>query len=117
MTKSNKDFQKNMAIKIIKENVAFNFAGIENSYRDGYMNKEEVLEMFEMSNFIENANEELSIAMKKGNMLESQATGLAMEAKHLKFLGKENLEIVKLISASKAFLSFRSFIAELKEDK
>lgn len=117
MTKSNNDFQKFMAIRILKENVLHHFAGFENSYRDGDMTKEEILEIFEINNFIEHATDELSRAMKKGNMLESPITNQVMEAKHLKFLGKETLEIVRVVGGANAFIDFKDFLEELKEEE
>lgn len=116
MTKTN-DFQKNTAIKILTEVVSHNFTGFENSYRDGSMTKEEILEIFEIDNFIKCANDELLIAMKKGNMLESPISSKVIEVKHLKFLGKETLEVIKGVSGLEAFFEFKDFLEELKDEE
>lgn len=117
MTNSKNDFQKIMATKILKENVIHHFAGFENSYRDGYMTKEEILKIFDIPNFIEYATNELSFSMKKGNMLYSPITDKVIEAKHLKFLGKETLESIKVASGVNAFISFKDFLKELNEEE
>lgn len=114
MTKSKSEFQKFLAIRLLKESTLHHFAGFENAYRDGDMERDEILELFTVENFIDYSTGELSRSMEKGNMLTTPMSNQVMEAKHLKFLGTDTLEIVRVVSGANAWIDFKDFIAEVK---
>ena len=113
MAKSKSDFQKFMAIKLLKESTVHYFAGLQNAYDDGDITKEEALQEFDIENFVNYAGEELSNAMKDGRMLQSPMSDQVMEAKHLKFLGSDTLTTVKVVSGANAFIEFNEFVETL----
>lgn len=88
------DFKMRMATKILSENLIHYIGGLENSVRDNEITKLQFNENIELEVMKEVAAEMLSNAYKRKN-LESPISYLTMEAKHIKFGGKENIERIK----------------------
>ena len=78
-------------IQIITDIIKYEVAGYENAVQDGDMSQEEFNESTTVEALKDIANYHLSDAYKRG-VLESPLDIKSMEAKHIKFLGTENID-------------------------
>lgn len=100
MEKTN--YKEKLAIKVLAENVEFHLGGLENAFLDGDITEEKYNQEQEIQKLFDFATDVLNDAMRSGNMLESPYTNIVIEAKHLKFLGKERLDFIKGMAVAKA---------------
>ena len=82
-----------MFYSILNENLCYHFGGIYNGLCDGHYSEEKFEEMTIEKEFFKMDDYILKNAYKVG-YLESESDNLAIEAKHIKFLGKEKIDAI-----------------------
>ena len=100
-----KNFTEKMLYKILKGNLCDHFGGIYNGLLDGHYTESEYDDMTTEEEFLNMANYFLKNAYKIG-YLESEYDNIAMEAKHIKFLGKEKIDMIIKKAVEKAMQEF-----------
>lgn len=97
------DFKRQLLVKILKENALHYYLGdIEINYLDEEITRSEYLKLIRVEYIQEFIDDIISEGFKKGHII-SPITTLSIEAKHIKFSGKENIEDIKFEAAVKAF--------------
>ena len=106
MLKMNKlTFNEKVAIMLISDQLRYHFGGVYNGFLAGHYDEKEYEEMVKEEEFYNMAEYILSNAYKVG-YLDSESSNYVLEAKHLKFLGKEKLKNVIDLSVKKAISDF-----------
>lgn len=96
---------ENLLHSILKNNIMWELGGYENAWFDGELTCEEFNAMLTEENAMEIATYNLNEAYRKGH-LESETNGIALEAKHIKFMGNERIEHIKQVACRNALKHF-----------
>lgn len=99
-------FEKELFTKILTGNIKFEIAGKENEMFDGYITREEFNDFKGMLNLLNVANKIFTEAYTIG-YFKSSKTDSVIESKHVKFLGNEEIEIIKTTAAFHASVAFK----------
>lgn len=99
-------FEKELFAKILKGNIKFEIAGKENEMLDGYITPEEFEEFKTTQNLLNVAAQIFTEAYTTG-YFKSSKTDTVIEAKHIKFLGNEEIEGIKIIAVLQAQMEFK----------
>lgn len=97
------NYEKELFTKILTGNIKYEIAGKENEMLDGYITREEFKGMLNLLNV---ANQLFNEAYTTG-YFKSSKTDTVIEAKHVKFLGNEELEIIKTTAVLHAMVAFK----------
>lgn len=100
------NYEKELFTKILTGNIKFEIAGKENEMLDGYITRDEFNEFKGMVNLLNVANQIFTEAYTDG-YFKSSKTDTVIEAKHVKFLGTEEIEIIKTNAILHAMVSFK----------
>ncbi|AXC33944.1 hypothetical protein LM99_0044 [Enterococcus phage vB_EfaS_LM99] len=100
------NYEKELFTKILTGNIKYEIAGKENEMLDGYITREEFEEFKGMLNLLNVANQLFNEAYTTG-YFKSSKTDTVIEAKHVKFLGNEELEIIKTTAVLHAMVAFK----------
>lgn len=99
-------YEKELFNKILKGNIKFEIAGKENEMLDGYITEDEFNEFKSLPNLLNVANQIFTEAYTSG-YFKSSKTDTVIEAKHVKFLGTEEIEIIKTTCAFQAYAEYK----------
>lgn len=102
MTKTNEN--QMTAVLLLKDNIVYEMDGWENELQDGIITEDEFFDKMNLDNINALAKQLLNEAMAEG-FLESKQSGLILEAKHLKFLGRETLDDIESDAVTLASLT------------
>ncbi|MBS6191315.1 MAG: hypothetical protein KH617_10210 [Haemophilus parainfluenzae] len=100
------NYEKELFTKILTGNIKFEIAGKENEMLDGYITRDEFNEYKGMLNLLNVANQIFTEAYTDG-YFKSSKTDTVIEAKHVKFLGTEEIEIIKTNAILHAMVAFK----------
>ncbi|BAF81407.1 hypothetical protein EFP_139 [Enterococcus phage EF24C] len=100
------NFEKELFSKILKGNIIYEIAGKENEMLDGYITEEEFEEFKTMQNLLDVAGNIFTEAYTSG-YFKSSKTDTVIEAKHVKFLGYEEIECIKAMAVLQAKMKFK----------
>ncbi|QBZ69932.1 hypothetical protein [Enterococcus phage vB_EfaS_Ef5.2] len=100
------NYEKELFTKILTGNIKFEIAGKENEMLDGYITRDEFNEFKGMVNLLNVANQIFTEAYTDG-YFKSSKTDTVIEAKHVKFLGTEEIEIIKTNAILHAMVAFK----------
>lgn len=100
------NYEKELFTKILTGNIKFEIAGKENEMLDGYITRDEFNEYKGMLNLLNVANQIFTEAYTDG-YFKSSKTDVVIEAKHVKFLGTEEIEIIKTNAILHAMVAFK----------
>lgn len=100
------NYEKELFTKILTGNIKFEIAGKENEMLDGYITRDEFNEFKGMVNLLNVANQIFTEAYTDG-YFKSSKTDTVIEAKHVKFLGTEEIEIIKTTAVLHAMVAFK----------
>lgn len=100
------NYEKELFTKILTGNIKFEIAGKENEMLDGYITRDEFNEYKGMLNLLNVANQIFREAYTDG-YFKSSKTDTVIEAKHVKFLGTEEIEIIKTNAILHAMVAFK----------
>ena len=100
------NYEKELFTKILTGNIKFEIAGKENEMLDGYITRDEFNEYKGMLNLLNVANQIFTEAFTDG-YFKSSKTDTVIEAKHVKFLGTEEIEIIKTNAILHAMVAFK----------
>lgn len=100
------NYEKELFTKILTGNINFEIAGKENEMLDGYITRDEFNEYKGMLNLLNVANQIFTEAYTNG-YFKSSKTDAVIEAKHVKFLGTEEIEIIKTNAILHAMVAFK----------
>lgn len=100
------NFEKELFSKILKGNIIHEIAGKENEMLDGYITEEEFNEFKSMLNLLDVAGNIFTEAYASG-YFKSSKTDTVIEAKHVKFLGSEEIETIKTMAVLQALVKFK----------
>ncbi|QBZ69357.1 hypothetical protein [Enterococcus phage vB_EfaS_Ef6.4] len=100
------NYEKELFTKILTGNIKFEIAGKENEMLDGYITRDDFNEFKGMLNLLNVANQIFTEAYTDG-YFKSSKTDTVIEAKHVKFLGTEEIEIIKTNAILHAMVAFK----------
>ncbi|WNA13955.1 hypothetical protein [Enterococcus phage vB_Efa_VP16] len=100
------NYEKELFTKILTGNIKFEIAGKENEMLDGYITRDEFNEYKGMLNLLNVANQIFTEAYTDG-YFKSSKTDTVIEAKHVKFLGTEEIEIIKTNAILHGMVAFK----------
>ena len=84
------NYEKELFTKILTGNIKYEIAGKENEMLDGYITRDDFNEFKGMLNLLNVANQIFTEAYTDG-YFKSSKTDTVIEAKHVKFLGTEEI--------------------------
>lgn len=100
------NYEKELFTKILTGNIKYEIAGKENEMLDGYITRDDFNEFKGMLNLLNVANQIFTEAYTDG-YFKSSKTDTVIEAKHVKFLGTEEIEIIKTNAILHAMVTFK----------
>lgn len=100
------NYEKELFTKILTGNIKYEIAGKENEMFDGYITRDAFDEFKGMLNLLNVANQIFTEAYTDG-YFKSSKTDTVIEAKHVKFLGTEEIEIIKTTAVLHAMVAFK----------
>ncbi|WPH57051.1 hypothetical protein [Enterococcus phage G01] len=100
------NYEKELFTKILTGNIKYEIAGKENEMLDGYITRDDFNEFKGMLNLLKVANQIFTEAYTDG-YFKSSKTDTVIEAKHVKFLGTEEIEIIKTNAILHAMVAFK----------
>ncbi|QBZ69149.1 hypothetical protein [Enterococcus phage vB_EfaS_Ef6.1] len=100
------NYEKELFTKILTGNIKYEIAGKENEMLDGYITRDDFNEFKGMLNLLNVANQIFTEAYTDG-YFKSSKTDTVIEAKHVKFLGTEEIEIIKTNAILHAMVAFK----------
>ena len=100
------NYEKELFTKILTGNIKYEIAGKENEMLDGYITRDDFNEFKGMLNLLNIANQIFTEAYTDG-YFKSSKTDTVIEAKHVKFLGTEEIEIIKTNAILHAMVAFK----------
>lgn len=103
------NFNQKLAQKLLMENLVYEYQGFVNAYDDGEMTKEELQDELDIEKAKETIDHILNEFYKDG-YISSPMRNNIVEAKHLKFSGKEVLEKIKLHASAMALFKFYEYM-------
>lgn len=95
------NFEQELFEKILKGNIKYEITGKENEMLDGYITEEEFEDFKTTQNLLDVAAQIINNAYRDG-YFKSVKTDRVIEAKHVKFLGNEKIESIKIMAVLKA---------------
>ena len=94
-------FQEKLIIKLLKEEVAYHYQGLQNEVLDGERTQASYNEGLNLETALNIATSALNEAYKKG-YLDSPQSAPIIEAKHIKFLGNDRIDPLKMVASVEA---------------
>lgn len=92
-------FNEKMVIKMLQDNLIFDIAGLEIEIENEGLEQSKLDDYMKPENLAATAHEYMLDAFKMGHF-KSHRSNAIIEAKHLKFSGKEKLDMIELMAAA-----------------
>lgn len=94
-------FQEKLIIKLLKEEVTYHYQGLQNEVLDGERTQASYNELLDLETALNIATNVLNEAYKDGFLSSAQSIPI-IEAKHIKFLGNDRINTLKMVASVEA---------------